>query len=49
MQEDMDVLEALKTLGYRERDVQEIIKNMPKNIEGTNLKIKEALKMLRKK
>lgn len=49
IQEDMDVLEALKTLGYRERDVQEAIKLLPKEIDGTNQKIKEALKILAKK
>ncbi len=49
IQEDLDVLEALKTLGYRERDVQEVMKSISKETEGTNLKIKEALKMLRKK
>lgn len=49
MQEDMDVLEALKTLGYRERDIQETIKLLPKDLEGANSKIKEALKILSKK
>lgn len=49
IQENMDVLEALKTLGYRERDIQETIKLLPKDLEGTNSKIKEALKILSKK
>lgn len=47
--EDLDVLEALKTLGYREKDIQEAIKLVPKNISGTNTKIKEALKILSNK
>ncbi len=49
MQEDLDILEALKTLGYRERDVQEAIKLLPKDLDGANSKIKEALKILSKK
>lgn len=46
--EDVEVFEALKSLGYRERDIQEIIKGLPKNLEGTNQKIKYALKNLGK-
>jgi len=42
--EDVDVFDALKSLGYREKDIQEIIKNMPKDLTGTNEKIKHALK-----
>ncbi len=42
--EDVDVFEALKSLGYRDRDIQEVIKSMPKEISGTNEKIKHALK-----
>lgn len=46
--ENVDVFEALKSLGYRERDIQETIKNIPKNITGTNEKIKYVLKNLGK-
>jgi len=46
--ENIDVFEALKSLGYRERDIQEIIKNLPKELNGTNEKIKFALKNLGK-
>jgi holliday junction DNA helicase RuvA len=46
--EDIDVFEALKSLGYRERDIQETIKNLPKNLAGANEKIKYALKNLGK-
>jgi len=46
--EDIDVFEALKSLGYRERDIQETIKSLPKNLAGTNEKIKYALKDLGK-
>lgn len=44
MSEDVDVFEALKSLGYRERDIQESIKKMPKDLVGTNEKIKYVLK-----
>jgi holliday junction DNA helicase RuvA len=46
--EDIDVFEALKSLGYREREIQETIKNLPKNLSGANEKIKYALKNLGK-
>ncbi len=47
-EEDIDVFEALKSLGYREKDIQDVIKNIPKDISGTNEKIKYALKNLGK-
>jgi Holliday junction DNA helicase RuvA len=46
--EDIDVFEALKSLGYRERDIQETIKNLPEGLVGTNEKIKFILKNLGK-
>ena len=46
--EDVDVFDALKSLGYRERDIQESIKNLPKDLVGANEKIKYALKNLGK-
>lgn len=46
--DDIDVFEALKSLGYRERDIQETIKSLPKGLVGTNEKIKYALKNLGK-
>jgi Holliday junction DNA helicase RuvA len=46
--EDIDVFEALKSLGYRERDIQEIIKSLPKSLTGANEKIKYALTNLGK-
>jgi Holliday junction DNA helicase RuvA len=42
--DDIDVFEALKSLGYREREIQEIIKDMPEDVLGANDKIKYALK-----
>jgi Holliday junction DNA helicase RuvA len=46
--EDVDVFDALKSLGYREREIQEMIKKLPKGLSGTNEKIKYALKNLGK-
>jgi Holliday junction DNA helicase RuvA len=46
--DDMDVFDALKALGYREREIQETIKNLPKDLTGANEKIKYALKNLGK-
>lgn len=46
--EDVDVYEALKSLGYRDRDIQEAIKGMPKELTGANEKIKHILKNLGK-
>lgn len=46
--EDIDVFEALKSLGYREREIQEAIKKLPKDLAGTNEKIKYVLKNLGK-
>ena len=45
--EDVEVFEALKSLGYRDRDIQEIIKNIPDNVSGTSDKIKFALKNIK--
>jgi Holliday junction DNA helicase RuvA len=47
-QEDADVFEALKSLGYRERDINEKIVGMPKDISGVNEKIKWVLKSIGK-
>lgn len=46
--ENVDIFEALKSLGYREKDIQETIKNLPKELSTTNEKIKYALKNLGK-
>ena len=48
MKDDLDVFEALKALGYREHEIQEALKEMPKETVGANNKIKQALKMLGK-
>jgi Holliday junction DNA helicase RuvA len=44
--EDMDVIEALKSLGYRERESREALKQLPLTLKGTSQKISEALKLL---
>jgi holliday junction DNA helicase RuvA len=41
---DTDVIEALLTLGYSERDAREAVKKIPPDIVGTNTRIKHALK-----
>jgi Holliday junction DNA helicase RuvA len=48
MKEDLDVFEALKTLGYRENQIKETIAEIPKEVTGANEKIKYALKILGK-
>lgn len=48
MKGDADVLEALISLGYSEREGREAIKKLPKNISGTGNRVKEVLKVLGK-
>lgn len=43
-----DVYDALLSLGYREREIQDAIRSLPKEIEGTNERIKYVLKNLGK-
>lgn len=45
LQEEIDALEALKALGYREREVREALKKVAEETD-TNKKIREALKIL---
>ena len=42
---ELDALEALKSLGYSQNEAREVLKKVASDI-GTNLKIKEALKIL---
>ncbi len=46
---ETDVVEALVSLGYSQREAREAVRDLPKNISGTNEKIKSALKNLNKK
>ena len=48
MQQDIDVLEALKSLGYTQNETREALKKVSKETD-LNTKIKEALKILGKK
>ena len=41
-----DVLEALISLGYNERDARDAVKKLPKDVEGTSERVKAALKLL---
>ncbi|MHB1330604.1 MAG: Holliday junction branch migration protein RuvA [Minisyncoccota bacterium] len=46
LKEEGDVMEALLSLGYNERDVREAIKKLPKESKNTSERVKEALKLL---
>jgi len=41
-----DVMEALLSLGYAERDIREALKKLPKDLGSTSDKVKAALKLL---
>ena len=43
---ESDSIEALKALGYSHNEAREALRNVPPEIVGTNLRIKEALKIL---
>ncbi|KND48509.1 MAG: Holliday junction DNA helicase RuvA [Parcubacteria bacterium C7867-005] len=43
-----DALEALVSLGYSERDAREALKKIPKDVENTSERVKQALKLLSK-
>ena len=45
---DVDVLDALKALGYNTNEVRMAIKEIPKDTKDTSAKIKEALRILGK-
>lgn len=44
--EDVDVLEALQSLGYKMRDAREALKRVDEKTTGTQARLKEALKIL---
>ncbi len=46
LREESDIIEALKSLGYSQNEARDALKNVPEEIESTNAKIKEALKIL---
>jgi Holliday junction DNA helicase RuvA len=43
---ESDAVEALKSLGYSQSEARDTMKKIPHTIEGTNARIKEALKIL---
>lgn len=43
---ESDIVEALKSLGYSQAEARDTLKRIPSDIEGTNARIKEALKIL---
>lgn len=46
IKEEGDLLEALKSLGYSQNEARDALKQIPSSLEGTNAKIKEALRIL---
>ena len=44
--ENVDVVEALKSLGYKENEAREAVQNLSPKIKGTTQKITEALKLI---
>jgi Holliday junction DNA helicase RuvA len=46
MRAESDIMEALLSLGYAERDIRSALKKMPKEIEGPAERVKHALKLL---
>lgn len=43
---ESDIVEALKSLGYSQNEARDVLKQIPHSIEGTNARIKEALRIL---
>jgi len=46
LRDEGDVIEALKSLGYSQNEARDALKQVPQELEGTNAKIKQALKVL---
>lgn len=46
LREEGDILEALKSLGYSQNEARDAMKQVPGDLEGTNARIKEALRIL---
>lgn len=49
IQEEVDAVEALQSLGYSAHQSRDVLKNVPENISGTSERIKWALKKLGEK
>lgn len=48
LREESDVVETLKTLGYKPFEIRDAVKAIPKDIIGTSQRVKEALRILGK-
>lgn len=48
LKDEVDALEALKSLGYSHAEAREALKNVPKEFSGTSDRVKHALKLLGK-
>lgn len=46
IKEEADMLEALKSLGYSQNEARDALKQIPTETQGTNARIKEALRIL---
>ncbi len=46
--EDSEAIDALMSLGYKLKEAREILKKVPKEIEGVENRVREALKLLGK-
>lgn len=46
LREEVDALEALKSLGYSHGEAREALKNLPKEVTSTSDRVKHALKIL---
>jgi Holliday junction DNA helicase RuvA len=46
LREESDLLEALKSLGYNQNEARDALKKVSPSLEGTNARIKEALRLL---
>ncbi len=46
LREESDIIEALKALGYSQNEARDVLKQIPHTIDGTNARIKEALRIL---
>ena len=45
MKEDADILDALVSLGYSQREARDMIQKIPTDIKGREKRLKEALKI----
>ncbi len=43
---ESDIVEALKSLGYSQNEARDVLRQIPSEIQGTNARIKQALKIL---